>query len=110
MDESHYTEGFGGTANAAAKAVTFLKTLSHEGRLQMLCLLLDKDMSVGELAEALALPQPTVSQQLMRLRGEGYVGSQRIGKTVIYHLLRPDVQPIISALRDAFCKPAVRAV
>ena len=46
-------EGFGGNPKAAAKAVTFLKTLSHAGRLQILCLLLDQDLSVGALAKAL---------------------------------------------------------
>jgi DNA-binding transcriptional ArsR family regulator len=98
-------EGFGGSPTAVAKAVTFLKTLSHEGRLQILCLLLDQDLSVGALADALGLSQPTASQQLMRLRAEGYVGTRRDGKTVIYHLLRQDVKPVIAALRDAFCPP-----
>ncbi|OZA10404.1 MAG: hypothetical protein B7Y02_10765 [Rhodobacterales bacterium 17-64-5] len=98
-----YTEGFGGTPGAAFHAVTLLKTLSHEGRLQILCLLLDRDLSVGQLAEALGLSQPTASQQLMRLRAEGYLGARRVGKMVIYHLLRQDVKPIIEALRDAFC-------
>jgi DNA-binding transcriptional ArsR family regulator len=96
-------DGFGGSPSAAAKAVSFLKTLSHEGRLQILCLLLDQDLSVGALAEALGLPQPTASQQLMRLRAEGYVDTHRDGKTVIYHLLRQDVKPVIAALRDTFC-------
>lgn len=94
--------GFGSAA-AAARAVIVLKTLSHEGRLQILCLLLEQDLSVGALAEALGLPQPLVSQQLMRLRAEGYLGARRDGKAMIYHLLRRDVKPIISALRDAFC-------
>lgn len=98
-------EGFGGSPSAVAKAVTFLKTLSHEGRLQILCLLLDQELSVGTLAEALGISQPTASQQLMRLRAEGYVGTRREGKAVIYHLLLEDVKPVIAALRDAFCPP-----
>lgn len=96
-------DGFGGSASAVAKAVTFLKTLSHEGRLQILCLLLDQDMSVGALSEAVGVAQPTISQQLMRLRAEGYVDTRRAGKVVIYHLRRQDVKPIVAALRDRFC-------
>lgn len=96
-------EGFGGSPTAVTAAVTFLKTLSHEGRLQILCLLLDRDFTVGALAETLALSQPVASQHLMRLRAEGYVGARREGKTVIYHLLRQDVKPVIAALRDTFC-------
>lgn len=95
--------GFGGRLNDATKAVNFLKTISNEGRLQILCLLLDQDRSVGELAEMLNLSQPAVSQQLMRLRAEGWLGSRKVGKTVMNHLLRSEVKPIISALRDVFC-------
>ena len=47
-------EGFGGTAEQAAKAVALLKSLSHEGRLQILCCLVEGEMSVTSLAEALA--------------------------------------------------------
>ena len=39
-------EGFGGTAEQAAKAVALLKSLSHEGRLQILCLLVDGERNV----------------------------------------------------------------
>jgi DNA-binding transcriptional ArsR family regulator len=99
-------QGFGGHPSDAARAVTFLKTLSHEGRLQILCLLLSQDLSVSALAQALGQSQPAVSQQLMRLRAEGYVETTRDGKTVIYRLLRQDVKPVIAALRDAFCPPA----
>jgi ArsR family transcriptional regulator len=97
------TDGFGGSPLAAGRAVAFLKALSHEGRLQILCLLLDQDLSVGDLAGAIGLSQPAASQQLMRLRAEGYVGARREGKTMIYYLLRNDVKPVIAALRDAFC-------
>jgi DNA-binding transcriptional ArsR family regulator len=96
---------FGGDASAVGEAVNFLKTLSHEGRLQILCLLLDRELSVGALSDAVGQSQPVVSQQLMRLRAEGYVGARREGKAMIYHLLRQDVKPIIAALRDRFCGP-----
>ena len=39
----------------------------------------------------------------MRLRAEGYVGARRQGKTMVYHLLRQEVKPVIAALRDTFC-------
>jgi DNA-binding transcriptional ArsR family regulator len=95
--------GFGGSPAAAERAVAFLKSLSHRGRLQILCLLLEQDMSVGDLALAIGMSQPLASQQLMRLRAEGHVGARRQGKAVIYHLLRPEVRPVIAALRDTFC-------
>jgi len=89
--------------DAAERAVGLLKSLSHVGRLRILCSLLDRDMNVGELSSALAEPQASVSQQLMRLRAEGLVRPARQGKTVTYSLGRADVVPVIAALRQAFC-------
>lgn len=97
-------EGFGGTAEQAAKAVALLKSLSHEGRLQILCLLVDGERNVSQLAEALGSSPVSVSQQLMRLRAEGIVQTRREGKSVIYSLAREDVVAVVTALRDTFCR------
>ncbi len=99
----HPGEGFGGTPEAAGRAVNLLKALSHEGRLQILCLLLERDLSVGELAGVLAMPQPSISQQLMRLRAEGIVKPMRSGKSVYYRLVSPQVRSVVSVLRENFC-------
>ena len=97
-------EGFGGTAEQASKAVALLKSLSHEGRLQILCCLVEGEMSVTNVAEALGSSPVTVSQQLMRLRAEGIVQTRREGKSVIYSLARAEVAMVVSALKDAFCR------
>ena len=97
-------EGFGGTPEQASKAVALLKSLSHEGRLQILCCLVDGELSVTQLAEALGSSPVSVSQQLMRLRAEGIVQTRREGKSVIYSLAREEVAAVVTALRDAFCK------
>ena len=99
-------QGFGGTAEQAAKAVALLKSLSHEGRLQILCLLVDGELSVTQLAEALRVNPVSVSQQLMRLRAEGIVQTRREGKSVIYQLAKAEVVAVVSTLRDTFCKKA----
>ncbi len=52
----------------ARLASDFLKALSHETRLLLLCLLSDGERSVTDLENALSLRQPTISQQLARLR------------------------------------------
>jgi DNA-binding transcriptional ArsR family regulator len=97
-------QGFGGTAEQASRAVALLKSLSHEGRLQILCCLVDGEMSVSQLAEALGTSPVNVSQQLMRLRAEGVVTTRRAGKSVIYQLARTEVETIVKALRDTFCQ------
>lgn len=97
-------EGFGGTPEQAAKAVALLKSLSHEGRLQILCCLVDGKSSVTQLADALGTSPVSVSQQLMRLRAEGIVQTRREGKSVIYSLARAEVAAVVTTLRDTFCK------
>lgn len=92
-----------GMAESAQQAVNVLKTLSHVGRLQILCHLLDGEMNVGALSEALGEPQATVSQQLMRLRAEGFVSARRDGKQMNYALADARVIPVIEALRRSYC-------
>lgn len=97
-----------GTRDAAESAVNVLKALSHVGRLQILCHLLDGQMNVGALSEALQEPQAAVSQQLMRLRAEGFVRAERQGKQMLYGLADMRIIPMITALRQGFCAELAR--
>ena len=87
----------------ARKASDFLKALSHESRLLLLCLLAEKERSVGELENILSLRQPTVSQQLARLRYDDMVTTRREGKTIYYSLANDDVRRVISVIYDIYC-------
>lgn len=89
----------------ARKAADFLKALSHEARLVILCLLIDGEKTVNELEQILKLRQSTVSQQLARLRADGLVEARRNGKSVHYSIARPEVVEVISALYRSFCRP-----
>jgi DNA-binding transcriptional ArsR family regulator len=92
-----------GQPEALRRAVAFLKVLGHEGRLELLCHMIDGAQSVGALTQALGSSQPAVSQHLMRLRAEGLVRTERRGKTVLYSIAAPEMATVLSALRDAFC-------
>ena len=89
----------------AQVASEFLKALSHEARLVILCLLIEGEKSVTEIEQLLSLRQPAVSQQLARLRADELVDTRRDGKNVYYSLARPEVREVIEALHRAFCKP-----
>jgi DNA-binding transcriptional ArsR family regulator len=89
----------------AALASEFLKALSHEARLVILCLLMEGEKSVTEIEHLLKLRQPAVSQQLARLRADNLVEIRRDGKNIYYSLARPEVRDVIGALHQAFCKP-----
>jgi DNA-binding transcriptional ArsR family regulator len=90
---------------SACQASAFLKALSHEARLIILCLLVEGEKSVSEIEQTLRLRQPSVSQQLARLRAEGFVETRRNGKNVYYSVARPEVRDIVMALHATFCKP-----
>jgi len=89
----------------AQEASEFLKALSHEARLVILCLLVEGERSVTEIEQMLSLRQPAVSQQLARLRADNLVETRRDGKNVYYMLARPEVREVIVALHAAFCRP-----
>jgi DNA-binding transcriptional ArsR family regulator len=88
----------------AQEASEFLKALSHEARLVILCLLVEGEKSVAEIEGMLSLRQPAVSQQLARLRADDLVQTRRDGKNIYYSLARPEVRDIIAALHAAFCR------
>lgn len=90
----------------ASKAAELLKALSHENRLLVLCLLAERERSVSELEQILSLRQPTVSQQLARLRLDGLVTTRREGKTIIYSLANDDVRRVIMVLYSIYCAPS----
>ena len=87
----------------AKKASDFLKALSHESRLLILCMLSEGEKSVTEIERLLGLRQPTVSQQLARLRLDGLVATRREGKTIYYSLASDEARVILSAIYDVFC-------
>jgi len=92
-----------GMAAKAKEASDFLKALAHEGRLMILCILCDGEKSVTQIERSLALRQPTVSQQLARLRMDGLVRTRRDGKAIYYSLANQDVRTVIGAVHKAFC-------
>lgn len=89
----------------AREASEFLKALSHETRLAILCLLVDGKKSVSELEREMKLRQPLISQQLARLRADDLVEARRDGKNVYYSISRPEVVEIIGSLHRVFCRP-----
>lgn len=93
-------------ADKAKHAAEFLKALAHENRLMILCLLSQGEKSVSELERKLDLRQPTVSQQLARLRGDGLVATRRDGKTIYYSLASHEARVIVGAVYQVFCEKA----
>ncbi|SCK45970.1 ArsR family transcriptional regulator [Variovorax sp. HW608] len=88
---------------AAGGAVAALKVLANEDRLLLLCQLSQGEMCVSELEEALDIHQPTLSQQLGVLRGEGVVSTRREGKNIFYSVADPSMLEILALLYQLYC-------
>ena len=102
-DGAEYSPELDQLMRKARKASNFLKALSHESRMLLLCLLAERERSVSDLENILSLRQSAVSQQLARLRYDGMVDTRRDGKTIYYSLANEDVRRVIGVIYDIFC-------
>ena len=80
-----------------------LKSLAHPQRLQILCHLSQKKMTVGELEGLCGASQSAVSQFLGRMKLEGLVCSTREGQFVHYRIEDARVLKLIQSLHKIFC-------
>lgn len=87
----------------ASRAANFLKAISHEGRLMILCHLASGEKSVTELEALLSARQAAVSQQLSRLRLEGLVTPRRDGKAIYYRLADDRPRRMLDVVYELFC-------
>ncbi|WP_321831972.1 metalloregulator ArsR/SmtB family transcription factor [Thalassovita sp.] len=87
----------------ATNASNFLKAVSHEGRLMILCHLVSGEKSVTELEDLLSARQAAVSQQLSRLRLEGLVVPRREGKAIYYRLADDRPKRMLELVYELFC-------
>ncbi|PRY26076.1 ArsR family transcriptional regulator [Aliiruegeria haliotis] len=103
VDERTTEEELDQIATKATQAANFLKAISHEGRLMILCHLVSGEKSVTELEHLLSARQAAVSQQLSRLRLEGLVQPRRDGKTIYYSLVDDRPRKILEVVYELFC-------
>jgi DNA-binding transcriptional ArsR family regulator len=90
----------------ANEAADLLKALGNPQRLRLLCMLVGKEMAVGQLNEQLPeLSQSALSQHLARLRDQGLVRTRRESQTIWYSLEDGPVQEVIATLYGIYCEP-----
>lgn len=87
----------------AEQASRLLKALANEKRLMILCLLADRERTVGELNALLDLSQSALSQHLAVLREDGLVSTRREAQSIVYSILKGPAQRIIDVLYDVYC-------
>ena len=88
----------------AKKIAELLKVLANENRLLILCALMQKAMSVGEIGKFVpCITQSALSQHLNMLKSHSILESDKIGMNVIYHIADHRVEEIIHVLKAHYC-------
>ena len=90
----------------APEAAAFLKALANDQRLVVMCSLLDRPLSVGEINERIALSQSALSQHLSVLRAAGLVSTRRESQTIYYALTEGPALKVMEILYETFCAPS----
>ncbi|MAT83241.1 MAG: transcriptional regulator [Gammaproteobacteria bacterium] len=90
-------------ATHAESAARFLRALANPHRLQVLCVLEDREMSVSELNASIPLSQSALSQHLKVLREDGLVTTRRESQTVYYRVMPGPAMDVIRVLHEHFC-------
>ncbi|MFW8636470.1 ArsR/SmtB family transcription factor [Cribrihabitans pelagius] len=85
-------------------AAALMGMLASEARLQILCRLAGgRERSGGELARLCAMPQPSMSQQLKRLKGAGLAAARRDGQTIYCRVNSPEAAAVLETLHRLYC-------
>jgi DNA-binding transcriptional ArsR family regulator len=88
----------------AGAAASMLRAVANERRLMILCLLIvDEELSAGELAQEVGLSQSATSQHLAKMREEGLITFRRESQTVHYRIADSDVKRLIATLKTIYC-------
>lgn len=80
----------------------FFRALGHPQRINILELLRDGPMSVGQLQDAMGSPSSSMSQHLGVLRAANIVATERQATTVLYRVPDPELFELLDLVRLIF--------
>ena len=88
----------------AREVAALMGQLANEHRLLILCALLEKPMTVGELSRQVPdISAPALSQHLHRLRDAGLVCSEKQAQFIRYSICDPRIRGLIDLLIREYC-------
>ena len=88
----------------AKKIAEVLKLLANEHRLLILCALIQKPMSVGEIHQFTpGISSSPLSQHMAQLKMSGILESEKQGMKVIYQIQDDKVIGLIDLLKKTYC-------
>ena len=87
----------------AKEVAELLKVLSNENRLLILCELVKKPQSVGNLLEKLDITQSGISQHLAILKANGILDYHKKAQTVIYSIKDKRIYKLLETIKETYC-------
>lgn len=81
-----------------------LKSISHPIRLKILCLLQEKEMTVGEIRDEVQTTHANISQHLTILRNQGVVGFRKDLNFIYNKIADERVTELMKTMRTLFCQ------
>ncbi|GAB4333516.1 MAG: metalloregulator ArsR/SmtB family transcription factor [Desulfobulbaceae bacterium] len=82
---------------------SLLKSIAHPIRLKILCLLQEKEMTVGEIREEVRTTHANISQHLSILRNQGVIGYRRDSNFIYNRITDERITELMKSLRTLFC-------
>ena len=80
-----------------------LKSISHPIRLKILCLLQDKELTVGEIREEVATSGANISQHLNIMRNQGIIGSRKEANFIYNSIADERIIELMKTMKQLFC-------
>ncbi len=80
-----------------------LKTMSHPIRMRILCLLQDKELTVGDLRSEVKTSNANVSQHLTILRNKHIIASRKEANYIYNRIADERILELISTMKNLFC-------
>jgi DNA-binding transcriptional ArsR family regulator len=89
---------------ALEQAAGCLRTIAHPARLRMIEVLLDREASVGELAQIVGIAPNAATMHLRLLEHCGMLRRTRQGRGVFYSVAEPHLENILACVRARFAE------
>ncbi|MDH4318188.1 MAG: metalloregulator ArsR/SmtB family transcription factor [Desulfobulbaceae bacterium] len=83
-----------------------LKSISHPIRLKILCLLQQKELTVGDIREEVKTTKANISQHLNILRNQGVITSRKDANFIYNKIEDERILRLIQTMQQLFCESA----
>ena len=83
---------------------SLLKSISHPIRLKILCLLQEKELTVGEIRDEVETTNANISQHLSILRNQGIIDFRKDSNFIYNRIADDRITELMKTMRTLFCQ------